>query len=437
MPRSRPLYALLLAAALTASSASFLGASLLSQEHMSRIDRAAQEIAGNAGPSIERLAELRGHLRHLFRALDDDGAPNARAAIAEATTALARYRALPSFTGEEALARRLDRSLSGLAQAVDAAIAPGAPRAAHDRAIAAIDAADDEAVRLLDFNAEQSRTTARRIAETRRGGAELTALLDGVAVLTTALAAALALFLARRSRRSEEEQRALLARRADELERFSARVAHDVLSPLTAVSLGLEQWQRRAADDPSRGACRRAQAALARTRRIVDGLFEFASAGARPAPDARCAVREVLDDVLRALAPSAETARATLAVAPPEGPLQAACSPGVLTSILSNLIGNALKYLGASEERRVEVRAARSGDALRVEVEDTGPGLPPGAERLIFEPYVRATASLPGLGLGLATVKGMVEGHGGRVDVRSTPGRGCVFWFELPLARPA
>ena len=71
-----------------------------------------------------------------------------------------------------------------------------------------------------------------------------------------------------------------------------------------------------------------------------------------------------------------------------------------------------------------------------VEIEDNGPGLPPGAEERVFEPFRRlAQSSQPGIGLGLATVKKLVEAYQGRVGVSSRLGRGSTFWFELPRAR--
>ena len=81
---------------------------------------------------------------------------------------------------------------------------------------------------------------------------------------------------------------------------------------------------------------------------------------------------------------------------------------------------------------RVQVTDARA----RVQVEDTGPGLPPGLEHSIFEPYVRAPGvTQPGLGLGLATMKRFADRHGGEVGAQCTE-VGTVFWFELPLALP-
>lgn len=104
----------------------------------------------------------------------------------------------------------------------------------------------------------------------------------------------------------------------------------------------------------------------------------------------------------------------------------------------TNLAYNAIKYIGDGPVRHIEVRVLDKGASVRVEVEDTGPGLPPDLEANVFEPYVRGRATnQPGLGLGLATVKRMAESHGGSVGVRSTVGQGCTFWFELPKATTA
>jgi signal transduction histidine kinase len=111
-----------------------------------------------------------------------------------------------------------------------------------------------------------------------------------------------------------------------------------------------------------------------------------------------------------------------------------ACAPGVLYSILTNLITNALKYLGDSPERRVTVRSAQRAGRVLVEVQDTGSGVPAGLVQQIFEPYTRVPSAhaAPGHGLGLATVKRLVAAHGGHVGVRPVDGRGSIFWFELP-----
>jgi signal transduction histidine kinase len=114
------------------------------------------------------------------------------------------------------------------------------------------------------------------------------------------------------------------------------------------------------------------------------------------------------------------------------------CGAGILTSIVSNLVRNAVKYVGDGAGRRVTVRARPGGLLVRLEVEDDGPGLPPSLGANVFQPYVRGPSTgKPGIGLGLATVKKVTEAHGGRIEVRSAPGQGCRFEVDLPVALPA
>ena len=113
----------------------------------------------------------------------------------------------------------------------------------------------------------------------------------------------------------------------------------------------------------------------------------------------------------------------------------ARCSRGVLTSILGNLVHNAIKFTRELPVRLISIRVLESGGDVHFEVEDTGPGIPHGLEEAIFQPYVRGEGTTqPGLGLGLATVRHFCEAHGGRVGVRPADGRGSVFFFTLPRA---
>jgi signal transduction histidine kinase len=118
-------------------------------------------------------------------------------------------------------------------------------------------------------------------------------------------------------------------------------------------------------------------------------------------------------------------------------PLTVVCTAGIVTSVLSNLVQNAIRYTAGSEHPRVELRVLEEKDCARIEVEDSGPGISEEDRIVVFEPYVRrSTAGPGGLGLGLATVKRLVEAHRGNVGVESYPGRGATFWFTLPVARP-
>ena len=235
--------------------------------------------------------------------------------------------------------------------------------------------------------------------------------------------------------RVQQANHDLTQRKAAELEQFAGRVAHDILSPLSAVSMAMTLVEKSPAQ--SGEALQRAQSSLSRVRRIVDGLLEFARAGARPEAGARADVRVVAAGLLDELGPFAGQRHAVLRFDDVPD-CAVACSPGVLLSLLGNLLRNGLKYLGNAEVREVSLRVRPRRGRVLFEVEDTGPGIPPALGERIFEPYVRGpNTGAPGIGLGLATVKRLVVSHGGSLGVRTGVNGGALFWFELDEALPA
>jgi CheY-like chemotaxis protein len=90
-----------------------------------------------------------------------------------------------------------------------------------------------------------------------------------------------------------------------------------------------------------------------------------------------------------------------------------------------------------SEERRFLAAILRPGRYVRIEIADTGPGIPQEIRDRIFEPYFTTKKMGEGTGLGLSVSLGIVERHGGAIDVESTPGGGTVFTVFLPLTEPA
>jgi signal transduction histidine kinase len=146
-------------------------------------------------------------------------------------------------------------------------------------------------------------------------------------------------------------------------------------------------------------------------------------------------VGPALEDAFEVARPGAEAANIDLRASHVDEVAPVACPPGVLASVLNNLVQNAVKYMGTSPERVVEVVAEERGDDVEIAVRDTGPGISPEVQKRIFEPFVRATAgAAAGVGLGLSIVRRMVEAYGGAVAVTSQPGRGTTFWVRLPRA---
>jgi PAS domain S-box-containing protein len=106
-----------------------------------------------------------------------------------------------------------------------------------------------------------------------------------------------------------------------------------------------------------------------------------------------------------------------------------------LEQLLDNLISNALKY--TPEGGQVATRLGRENGYVRIEVEDSGIGIPAKEQQFLFDRFFRATSAtaeaIPGVGLGLTVVKAIVEAHRGRIQVESEEGRGTTFRVVLPL----
>lgn len=113
------------------------------------------------------------------------------------------------------------------------------------------------------------------------------------------------------------------------------------------------------------------------------------------------------------------------------------CDASLIHRVLENLLGNAIKHTADGENLRVSVAA--DAQRVRVEVADSGPGVPAEARQRIFEKFATLGATSTtqhSAGLGLAFCKLAVEAHGGAIGVEPRLPRGSIFWFELPLQQP-
>jgi two-component system sensor histidine kinase BaeS len=144
----------------------------------------------------------------------------------------------------------------------------------------------------------------------------------------------------------------------------------------------------------------------------------------------------LVEQVVHAMLPLAEERGITLTagVQQPVAPIRA--DGDRLAEVLTNLIGNALRY--AHQGRHVTVSAAQENDRLMLEVADDGPGLSPDELPFVFERFWRGDRSRSrdsgGSGIGLAIVRQLVELHGGTVSAESKPGEGTTFRVALPAS---
>jgi PAS domain S-box-containing protein len=234
-------------------------------------------------------------------------------------------------------------------------------------------------------------------------------------------------------RAREDAERAVRAR-----EELLAVVSHDLRNALNTIVLGARSAEHRAgvAGD---GALSRSVDAIARAadqmRRLIRDLLDSAKIEAeglslrlQPEP-----VHALVHDARETARPIAEQKEVRLEadVAPDLPPVR--CDRERVLQVLSNLIGNAVKF--TPQGGSVTVRAVgRQGASVVLAVEDTGPGLDPDVLPRIFERRWRADPTSPdGSGLGLYIANGIVQAHGGRMWAESRPGEGSRFLFTLPV----
>ncbi|HTL43023.1 MAG TPA: HAMP domain-containing sensor histidine kinase [Vicinamibacterales bacterium] len=424
--------------------ASFVGATAYTQNRLARLDEVSSTIETDAVPSIDYLSRVAVRLTKLNQSLDGvaAGGPQAVSAREAARIELdgleadvAAYLGLPPLPGEEAHWAALRADAEHAVQATRQVIeATGVPSPQTFDAVGdALDAALRSVAATLAFDIRQSKAMARDLRAVRAETLGMVVKLDGGSSLVALIAAIVAYRASRRHDEVLQERNALLNDRVRELDRFAGRVAHDILSPLGTIATALPLLER-GADPKTADYVERSRRAVGRVKQLVEALLAFARSGAHPDPAARCAVEPVLRAVTVDCTQTAEAHAITLQMEAAPA-LEARCSAGALTSIVQNLVRNAIVYMGEETTRHVEVRASKDGNVCRIAVEDSGPGIPPESVGTIFEPFVRGPQEkVPGTGLGLATVKRLVESHGGTITVRSDVGRGTVFTVDLPNA---
>ncbi len=223
---------------------------------------------------------------------------------------------------------------------------------------------------------------------------------------------------------------------------FLASISHELRTPLNSI-LGFTHLLQKS-DQPPRHQDYLATIARSASNLldIINEILDFSKieAGRLGVETIPFNLRDTLEEALSLLAPAAHARQLELVcLTEPGTPLQLLGDPLRLTQIITNLVGNAIKF---TDQGEIVVRTrAESGDRqqvrLRISVQDTGIGLSPQEIQTLFQPFSQAGSPLRqrmgGTGLGLAISRHLAEQMGGEIGVDSQPGTGSTFWISLPL----
>ncbi|WP_439491928.1 ATP-binding protein [Bosea sp. (in: a-proteobacteria)] len=271
-------------------------------------------------------------------------------------------------------------------------------------------------------------------------GGAMTALIASLALIVVYLGAQLYhIRIARRRFEKLSIQNAKAAKRAEAGARaksiFLATMSHEIRTPLNGI-IGMVDIMREAAMDPTQrkrlgviGDCSDTLLAL------IDDILDYSKleSGAVDFEIRPFDLGEVCSAVANVMGRRAEDKGIALQVEHP--PAVITTDPTRLRQLLFNLVGNAVKFTDTGWVRII--CSLEAGDRLRVEVEDTGIGIPEAARERLFQDFSQLDVTINrrfgGSGLGLAICRRLIGSLGGEIGVASREGRGTRFWFTLPV----
>src|SRR6266446_5759583 len=215
---------------------------------------------------------------------------------------------------------------------------------------------------------------------------------------------------------------------------LAAGVAHEVNTPLAVISNYIQMLAKQMPnDDPRHAIIDKIVRQTFRASEIVNNLLNFSRTGAAELADID--VNRVVEETLSLVAHPLKTSQIHIvkqlgdALPPVRG------SANKLQQVFLNLFLNARDAMPAGG--MLEVRTAAHNGSVEVEVVDTGAGIPREHIHRIFDPFFTTKSNGRGTGLGLSVSYGIIKEHAGKIDVRSTPGKGTSFHVEFPALRKA
>lgn len=221
---------------------------------------------------------------------------------------------------------------------------------------------------------------------------------------------------------------------------FVSKVSHELRTPLTSIRLFSETLALGRTDQRSQEKCIQGlERETARLQALIDRLLDWGrmESGHREFDLRRTDVQSIVETAVGAVRPMLDHLGASLTVEMSERPIEVVADRGAVSDALLNLLTNACKYGGSKAV--ITLRVVEARDAIRIEVQDNGKGIPPTEHKRIFLKFYRVDDRLAreqeGSGLGLSIVKHVMHAHKGKVELSSTPGQGSTFTLVIPHHR--
>src|SRR5580700_10033192 len=215
---------------------------------------------------------------------------------------------------------------------------------------------------------------------------------------------------------------------------LAAGVAHEVNTPLAVISNYIQMLARQLPEsDPKQGIIEKIVKQTFRASEIVNNLLNFSRTGAPEAVDID--VNRVVEETLSLVSHPLKTSQIQVVKHLGETLPAVRGSANKLQQVFLNLFLNARDAMPAGG--MLEVRTGAHNGSVEVEIADTGAGISREHIHRIFDPFFTTKANGRGTGLGLSVSYGIIKEHSGKIDVRSTPGKGTSFHVEFPAVRKA
>lgn len=223
-----------------------------------------------------------------------------------------------------------------------------------------------------------------------------------------------------------------LAEEKQAIQSLVADISHQTKTPLANILLYIQLLEEQPLTEEGRGCTAELESQAKKLQSLLDALVKTSrlEAGMLTLHPERRPLRPMLEEAVHQLAPRAAEKALTLTLAPTEAP--AVFDPKWTAEAVCNLLDNAVKYTPAGGTVTVEVIPYQM--FCRVNVTDSGPGIPEAERAKIFQRFYRSPAAyeIEGVGIGLYLTRQIAEGQGGYVKASSQPGRGSCFSLYLP-----